>query len=256
MKAIVLAGERPGGNALAMATGVPAAVLARVAGRPSIVHVIETLRAARGIDGGVIAGPDPGVCRGSRALSAIFEIGDYSWVEPDRGPAESTLRALDAIDAYPVLVTTGDHALLAPATVERFLAAAVSSGAQAVVGLVSHERVMQRFPGTRRTRLRFSEGGYCGTNLFLLREPEARGAIRFWPRVQRDRKRPWRIAGQLGAGTLLRYLSGRLAMEDAFAVLSRVTGCAISWVEVDDELAAVDIDTVQDLALAEQVLGC
>ena len=255
MKAIVLAGERPGGNALAAATGVPAGVLAPVAGRPSIVRVIETLRAAHGIDCGVVAGPAPAVCRGSATLGAIFESGDFSWIEPDRGPAESTLRALDAIDEFPVLLTTGDHALLTAPTVERFLAAAPPD-TDALVGLVSRERVMRRFPGTRRTLLRFREGSYCSTNLFLLMSPEARGAIRFWPKVQRDRKRPWRIAGQLGAGTLLRYLGGRLAMDDAFAVLSRVMGCKVSWVEVDDELAAVDVDTVQDLALAEQVLGC
>ena len=255
MKAIVLAGERPGGNALAAATGVPAGVLAPVAGRPSIVRVIETLRAAHGMDGGVIAGPSPEVCRGSATLGAILEAGDFTWVEPDRGPAESALRALDAIDRFPVLLTTADHALLTVPTVERFLAAAPPD-ADALVGLVSRERVMRRFPGTRRTLLRFREGSYCSTNLFLLTSPKARGAIRFWAKVQRDRKRPWRIAGQLGARTLLRYLCGRLAMDDAFAVLSRVTGCKASWVEVDDELAAVDVDTVQDLALAEQVLGC
>lgn len=256
MKAIVLAGERPGGSALAVATGAPAAVLATVAGRPSIVRVIETLRAARGIDGGVIAGPEPEVCRGSTALDALFETGDYTWIEPDHGPAESALRALDAVDGYPVLLTTGDHALLAPATVERFVATAAACDAPAVVGLVPHRRVLRRFPGTRRTRLTFREGSWCGTNLFLLQSPEARGAIRFWATVQRDRKRPWRIAGQLGAGKLLRYLGGRLTMADAFAALSSAAGCAVSWVEVEDELAAVDVDTVQDLALAEKVLGC
>ena len=255
MKAIVLAGERPGGNALAGATGAAAGVLVPVAGRPGIVRVIDTLRAARGINGGVIVGPEREVCRGSRALNALFEAGDFSWIEPDRGPAESTLRALDAIGDYPVFVTTGDHALLAPATVERFLSAGAASNAQAVVGLVRHASVIQRFPDTRRTRLRFREGGYCSTNLFLLREPRARQAVRFWTEVQRDRKRPWRIAKRLGPVTLARYLCGRLAMADAFARLSRSVGCAVSWVEVSDERAAVDVDSVQDLALAERLLA-
>lgn len=254
MKAIVLAGERPGGNALAAAMGVPAGVLVPVAGRPSIVRVIETLRAARGMDGGVIAGPGAAVCGGSSDLGAILETGDFIWIEPDRGPAESASRALETIDEFPVLLTTGDHALLTPATVEGFVSAAASSSAHALVGLVSHERVMRRFPGTRRTRLRFREGSFCGANLFLLRSPEARAAVGLWSKVQPDRKRPWRIARQLGAGVLLRYLSGNLAMADAFAVLSRVTGCQVSWVELNDELAAVDIDTAEDLALAEQVL--
>ena len=254
MKAIVLAGERPGGNALAAATGVPAGVLAPVAGRPCIVRVIETLRTAQGVEGGVIVGPERKVCHASDTLRALFDREDFSWVEPEGAPAESTLRALDELDGFPVLVTTGDHALLSPPTVERFVRAASSADAGAVVGLVPSERVLGRFPDTRRTLLRFREGSYCGTNLFLLREPQARLAVLFWSQVQHHRKRPWRIARRLGAGNLLRYLCGRLSMQDAFATLSRVTGCPVSWVEVDDALAAVDVDTVADLALAERVL--
>ncbi len=256
MRAIVLAGERPEGSLLAREAGVPVSVLATVAGQPSIVRVIATLRAARGIESGVIAGPDASVRRRSRAFRAILEPGDYTWVEPAGGPAESALRALDELDRYPVLVTSGDHALLAPATVEQFVATANATDAHAVVGLVPYERVMQRLPDTRRTRLRFSEGGYCGTNLFLLRNRRARDAVLFWSSVQRDRKRPWRIAGRLGIGTLLRYAGGRLRIADAFATLSRAAGCCIGWVEVDDELAAVDVDTSADLALAERLLGC
>lgn len=256
MQAIVLAGERPGGSPLAVELGVPASVLALVAGRPSIMRVVETLRATRGIDGGVIAGPEAGVRKGSETFGAILQPGDYTWVEPADGPAESTLRALDELHHYPVLVTTGDHALLAPATVEGFVAAANATGADAVVGLVPHEHVMRRLPGTKRTRLKFRDGSYCGTNLFLLRGREARGAALFWSKVQQDRKRPWRIAKRLGVAALLRYVSGTLAIADAFAALSRATGCAISWVEVEDELAAVDVDTAADLAIAERILGC
>ncbi len=256
MKAIVLAGERPGGSPLASATDVPAAILASVAGRPSICRVIDTLRATDAIEGGLVVGPDAQVCRESAVLDNLFEQGDYRWLEPECGPAESTIRALDTLDNYPVLLTTGDHALLTPATVEQFLAAAVARDAGAVVGLAPHERVMLRFPGSRRTRLSFLEGNWCGTNLFLLRNREALGAIRFWSTVQRDRKRPWRIARRLGAGNLLRYLIGRLPMAAAFAALSRAAGCSVAWVEVEDAAAAVDIDSIEDLALAEKVLAC
>ena len=256
MQAIVLAGDRPGGSPFARELGVPASVLAMVAGRPSIARVIDTLRAADCIEGGVIAGPGPSVRNGSEAIGAILTRGDFSWVAPASGPAQSALRALDRIDAYPVLVTTGDHPLLTPGTVERFVAAAASCDVQAVVGLVPYERVVKRFPGTRRTRLRFREHSYCGTNLFLLRNPEARGAVLYWRGVQQHRKRPWRIARQVGTVTVLRYLSGTLPIGDAFAALSRAASCSVSWVEVGDELAAVDVDTASDLAIAEEVLGC
>lgn len=254
MKAVVLAGERPGGNAIARETGAPAAVLVSVAGKPSIGRVIDTLRRANGIDGGVIAGPDAGVAEASPAIGAILEAGDYHWVEPAAGPAESALQGIDHLDAFPMLLTTGDHALLAPATVERFVADANRKDADAVVGLAPYDAVLRRFPGTRRTRLRFRRGSYCGTNLFLLKTPAARAAVSFWREAQRHRKRPWRIASLLGVLTLARYVTGSLDLAGALAALSRAAGCRLSWVEVTDEQAAVDVDSSADLAIAEQLL--
>ncbi len=255
MKAIVLAGERLGGGKPVAAAGPAASVLVEVAAIPSIVRVIETLRGTPGIDGGIIAGPDASVCSGSETLGNLSAQGDYLWLQPGPGPAESIVRALDALDTHPILVTTGDHALLTPAIVAQFLGAAATANACAVAGLVPYERVARRFPGTRRTRLKFREGGFCGTNLFLLRNPDARGAVTFWARVQRDRKQPWKIARHLGLRTLTRYLLGRLAMDDAFATLSQLAECAVAWVEVDDERAAVDVDSLADLAIAEQILA-
>jgi len=202
-----------------------------------------------------MSGPNVAICRGSDTLRAICDAGDFAWMAPQEAPAESVLRATEEIGEFPVLATTGDHALLRPQTVDQFIADAGSSPADAQVGLVPYDRVLQRFPGAKRTRLRFRDGGFCGSNLFLFRNAKALGAVRFWSTVQRDRKRPWRIARRLGAGVMLRYLVGRLAIDSAFSVLSRVAGCHITWVEVEDERAAVDVDTVQDLALAERILG-
>ena len=252
VKAIVLAGERPGGNRLARELDLAASVLVEVAGRASIERVIATLRAAGDIEGGAMVGPSAAVCGDSPTLASLLQTGDYTWVEPAAGPAESVMRALDTLQSYPVLVTTGDHALLTPETVAQFVASADPS-ADAVVGLVSHARVLRRFPDTRRTRLNFREGGFCGTNLFLLRNRTARAAIRFWSCVQQDRKHPWRIAKKLGVRTLWRYLRRTLAIGEAFATLSRLAGCCIAWVELCDECAAIDVDSRADLELAERI---
>ncbi len=253
MKAIVLAGERTGGNALAAELGLPASVLVEVANRPSIERVIDTLRTTEGCEGGVIVGPSASVCRESKTLKALLAVGDYAWLEPAAGPSESVLRAFDSLASLPVLITTGDHALLRPETVAHFITAAKAAGADAVVGLVSHARVMRRFPDTRRTRLAFREGGFCGTNLFLLRNRAARQAILFWSQVQRDRKQPWRIARRLGMATWWRYLRHSLAIKEAFATLSRLAGCSVGWVELRDEYTAIDVDSAADLALAERI---
>jgi hypothetical protein len=111
------------------------------------------------------------------------------------------------------------------------------------------------FPGSRRTRLRFSDGDYCGSNLFaVLTEPGVR-ALRFWSEVEAHRKSPWKIARRLGFLTLLRYLTGTLSVDAAFATMSRRAGCTLGWVTVREPRAAVDIDSVADWELARELLA-
>ena len=61
LPAIVLAGERPGGNPLAKAFGQPAGVLVEVAGKPCITRVIESLMTSEHVDGGIICGPEAAI---------------------------------------------------------------------------------------------------------------------------------------------------------------------------------------------------
>jgi hypothetical protein len=258
--AVVLAGERPGGGALARQLGIAAGVLADVAGQPCIVRVLGALRASGCIDGGVICGPDGDVIESAPAFQGLLAPGDFRWLAPQRGPAASAQAAASAAGGYPVLLTGGDHALLEPAMVSGFCHAALARShapdpLDLVVGLVPHALVTKAFPESRRTVLRFADGAYCGSNLFaLLGEPSA-GALSFWSGVEADRKRPWRIARRLGLGTLLRYLRGRLAIDEAFATLSSLSGCRVGWVEVPFARAAVDVDSHADWQLANRLLA-
>lgn len=252
--AIVLAGERPGGNALARALQLPASVLAPIAGKACLARVITTLRVCQSIDGGLLVGPAADIVKDNDIVRELLAIGDFRWLEPMSGPSASALRAAGALRHYPVLLTTGDHALLEAGVVDRFCAAAAASGADFVVGLVPHALVRGRFPYSRRTVLRFRNGAWCGANLFALRTHAGRHALELWQALEVDRKRPWRMASRLGFGFLLRYLGGSLSLSDALATLSARAGCRIAHVVVESARAAVDVDSSADLALAEEVL--
>lgn len=253
--AIVLAGERAGGSALARAEGVAAGVLTDVAGSTCIERVVAALRASRSVGGGLLVGPAAPLPDEDARLHALLETGDYDWLAPAAGPSASAAAALDRLDRFPLLLTAGDHALLTPETIDAFCAAALDRAADVVVGLVPHARVHGAFPQSRRTVLAFSDGHWCGANLFLLARSRARLALEFWRRLERDRKRPWKLAAHLGATTLARYLAGRLARDEAFRIVSARCGAEIDCVPIDDPRAAVDVDSEADLALARQVLS-
>lgn len=254
LSAIVLAGERPGGNALARAHGVPAGVLVEVAGQSCIARVLQALRASDSVAGGLLVGPRPEVLAARPDLARLLAAGDFTWVAPADGPSRSAHDAARALARFPLLLTAGDHALLTPALIDDFCARARAVDADLVIGLVAHARVVAAWPDSRRTVLRFRDGPCCGANLYLLRTARALGALRFWQAVEGDRKRPWRVARRLGWLALVRYLAGRLTRAQACALLSSRAQATVATILLDDPRAAVDVDSCADLALAERIL--
>ena len=203
----------------------------------------------------MIVGPAAAVVETDAVMQSLIGTGDFHWIEPARGPSASALSAVDHLGRYPALITVGDHALLEPQVVDEFCATAMQSHADFVAGLVPFETVKIAFPESRRTILRFSDTAFCSSNLFLIKNPQGRAALRLWTRLEDDRKRPWRIAGQLGWLTLARYLTRTLATRDTFNILSKRSGCEVVHCTVDNARAAVDIDSNDDLRLAERVLA-
>lgn len=242
--ALILAGSRGTADPVALTEGVPHKALAVAGGAPLLARVIAALREA-GIDRIAVSADDPQVTALARTLGA--EV-----LPPQAGPSASVGKAFEALGA-PLLVTTADHALLRPEWVRQFLADTPARSDVAVL-LARRDAVERAMPQSRRTWLRFADGEWSGCNLFLLATPRASAAIDTWRTVEANRKRPWRIAAQLGLGTLLNYVTGRLTLTDAVARLGRRVGIAASAVAAHDGLAAVDVDKVEDLADVRRIL--
>ena len=244
--ALVLAGSRPGAvDPVAAAEGVSHKALVDVAGMPMLARVLHALRAA-GIEHIAVSADAPEVLSLAYALSAIP-------VPPGAGPSASVGTGF-ATMGTPLLVTTADHALLRPEWITDFVSDTPPEADVAVL-LARRALVEAALPGTKRTWLRFADGGWSGCNLFLLNTAKADAAIETWKAVEAERKRPWKIAARLGAGTLASYLTGRLTIEEAIVRLGRKVGLDAAVVAARDGLAAVDVDKPGDLVQVRQILA-
>lgn len=241
---LILAGERPGGDPLAIHAGVPAKALIEIGGAPMLARVVSAVKAA---------GPFPiTVCASAPEVMALARSLGCAVLPALNGPSESAAAAFRQFGA-PMLLTTADHALLEPAWVQHLIAAH-APGADLSVLLARRETIEQAAPGTRRTYLRFADGQWSGCNLFYFATPAAVGALDLWRQVEADRKRPWRIAARLGPGVLIRYLLGRLSANDAIARIGMRAGIKAGVVESPFGLAAVDVDKPEDLVLVRSLL--
>jgi GTP:adenosylcobinamide-phosphate guanylyltransferase len=158
----------------------------------------------------------------------------------------------DPATRFPLLVTTADHALLDPDMIADFCAKA--DGADLAIGLVERRKLLSRLPQTARTWLRFRGGAYSGANLFAFGSAKAAKAVALWRAVEQDRKKGWRMIAALGpvalAGAVLRLRT----LDETLAAIGRKLGLDIRKIELENPLAAVDVDKPADHELVTAIL--
>ncbi len=252
--ALVLAGERPGGSKFGRELGLAASVLVDVAGKSALQRVVEALEGAKMVSGGILCGPSPEIFRDAPEFNRILQGTSFHWLAPADGPSASAIKAVEAAGTFPLLLTAGDHALLTPSLIDCFCHEAQSADADIVVGLTPYAIVHAAYPHSKRTVQKYRDGFFCGTNLFAVLNPAGKAALAFWQAVEAQRKRPWKIARKFGLWFLLRYLLRWVTLREALQKLSDVSGCRVSYVPVNTPRAAVDVDSVADRDLAEEIL--
>lgn len=246
--ALVLAGERPGGDPLARAMGVEAKALIKVGGRTMLERVVEALLEVPSIARVVVLAQKP-----ERLSAALPASGRVHFALSGDGIAASIARVAGSQEApWPVLVTTADNALLTPARVEAFLDGA--AGADLAVGLGERRIVEARFPGTRRTWLRFADGHFSGANLFALGSARCLPALTHWQGIEQDRKKGLKLVASFGPVLLLRVLTRTIGLGDGLARVGRRMGFTARPVILDAE-APIDVDRQEDLALVESIIA-
>jgi CTP:molybdopterin cytidylyltransferase MocA len=252
--ALLLAGSRGPADPVAAAAGLPHKALVPVAGRPMLLRVVDTLHRCPEIDRIVLCVQEAGLVNRLPELAAAVAAGEIATMEAAASPARSVLAALERLPgALPLLVVTADHPLLTPEMVRHFLGAL--EGADAAAAVASEAVIASAYPDTRRTYIRLKGGAYSGCNLFAFSAADASAAARFWTKVERYRKQPWRLFAAAGPRALLSFLFGRIDLEGAADRLSRLLGLRLRVVALPFAEAAMDVDKPSDLALAEKILA-
>ena len=254
--AVVLAADRGPDDPVAKAAGVRCKSLTPVGGKPMVVRVLDALTASQAVNAYILCGPPKSVVDQEADLETLIASGRVKWFENQATPSSSAFHVLQTLpDETPVLLTTADHVLLSARIVDYFCSEALATGCDVVAGIARHEAVTAAYPRTRRTATRLEDGAYCGCNLFAFLTPRARLAADFWRRVEDQRKNPLRLIRVLGWGAVLRYLMGRLSLNEALKRMSHRLGFKAGAVVLPFPEAAVDVDSVNDLKLAENIVS-
>jgi CTP:molybdopterin cytidylyltransferase MocA len=256
MTAIVLAGDRTKADSLINHSKVGSKAMIDLDGIPMVRRVLNSLRESRVVRKIVMSGPEASEVAKDAPLAEWVENGEVIWAEPGISPSTSAFQAMQLLDSQEaVLLTTADHPLLTAEIVDAFGRQSLADDVDVIVGLAPHALVLEAYPGIRKTVLHFSDGDFCGCNLFAFITPEGRRAARFWRRIEQQRKKPLVVIGLLGWWAVIRYRLGLLSLEEALAKLSKRLGLRMRAVILPYANAAIDVDSVADLVLVKGSLA-
>lgn len=254
INALVLAGSRGGSDAIASLTGVSHKAMAPINGIPMLLRLWRCLSACPQVDRIYVCIDGADQFENVDELMQARETGRLSLIAPASSPAASVAVALGKIGLdQPLLITTADHPLLTPEMVSYFLGHAPQE-ADFAVAVAEVAMISAAYPESIRTGYRLADKTFSGCNLFLARRPQAARIATFWQRMERFRKKPWRLVLEVGPVALLRFVCGWLDLSAAAAHLSRRTGAEIRVVNMPFAEAAIDVDKAADYALVTDIL--
>ena len=253
--ALVLAGDRGSEDPVSGAVGVAHKCLANVGGKPMLQRVVDALTASPWVARIAVVLKDPQVIAELEGLAPLIAEGRLLTLQAAGSPSRSVLQALQELERpFPLLVTTADHALLTGEMVDHFCSESAASGADLTVGVTASRVLLERYPQSRRTYLKFREERYSGSNLFAFLTPAGQKGAEVWRNAEKQRKKPWRIAAIFGPVLLISYAVRRFSLDEALEKISQRLGITAVAVKMPFAEAAIDVDKPEDLELVEEVL--
>ena len=240
---IILAGQRKGViDSLCLNADVSHKALVPINGIPMIDFVIQTLLKSNlnkpfGISG--------------------FYADHHKCLEQlpnETGPAGSALIALTKRNKFPSLLTTCDHPLLSTEMLKIFIEKSQQNGADFSMAFAEKSVIQNSYPGVKRTYWNFLDISVSGCNLFYIANPRGLAIFQYWKKVQHLRKNPIKLAKNISWFLLVKYLLGRLKLNEAFNHVSLKLNLSAKAVIIPIAEAAIDVDKPSDRDLVEKIL--
>ena len=123
------------------------------------------------------------------------------------------------------------------------------------VGTVNRDSAATEDLDCGRTWMRFKDAQVTGANLFALRSDRVLPGLGFWQKIESHRKKPWRMAWEIGPGLLLRLLLKQIPFENAISEIGHRLGLEARALQIPYARAGVDVDKPSDHALVESLLA-
>ncbi len=250
---IVLAGGVPQEEDLLYeyTQGQPKALL-DVAGKPMVQWVLDALDAAPSVRSIIFVGltDECGV--------ASSKITRYV---PDQGSMlKNILAGVEQIlegdpAAQQILISSSDIPLLTAEMVEAFLQQCADPRVDIYHSVVPREKMEQRFPGSRRSYVRFSEGEFAAGDIHVIAPRVAHAHQDLWDDLLNSRKNALKQAARLGPVFFAKLVAHRLSLAELERLALEKFGLNVRAMIVEYAEMGMDADKPFQLEICRRELA-
>lgn len=223
-----------------------------IAGRPMLAYVVEALAGSRYVCSVIVVGLPPDARPAlSVPVTYLPPHGDLI-----RNAEAGVCYALQTIpDLTGVVVSSADIPLLTSQIVDRFVEECLRTDHEIYYSIVERSVMEGRFPGSRRSYVRLSDGEFAGGDLFLVRAGARMADPELWRRVTNARKsalnQAWLIGGPWA---VLKLLLGRMSLAEAERRASRALEIRGRAVICPYPEVGMDVDKPFQLEIVRSIL--
>ncbi|HUD30311.1 MAG TPA: nucleotidyltransferase family protein [Novosphingobium sp.] len=255
LRVIVLAGrDAREADPLARAFGMSHRCLVPVAGRPLVAHVLQIAALHPAVESLAVSVEREAFDGLFDVLSQLPGRGIVKLVEARANIVDSVMAAAEGWEG-PLLVTTADHALLTPASIDAMIAALASGGTEIAVAMAPRDAALGVNPDRALRFHEFADDAYASCNLYALAGPEALRAAEVFRGGGRFAGNAWRVLRAFGLVSLVLLRLRAVSLAEAMTRVSQRLALRIVPVVLADGSQAIDVDDERSHAVVEGILA-
>ena len=195
--------------------------LLEIAQKPMVQWVLDAICGSEKINRIVMVGlePDSGLAC-SKSITYI----------PNQGAMLDNVRtSIDKVvelnpEAKLILLVSSDIPALTTEMVDWAIETAEETEDDMYYNIITREVMESRYPGSKRSFIKFKDAEICGGDMNIVRASAASGNDELWTRLIAARKNIFKQAALFGFSTLVLMLTRRLSIHDAAPRISKQIG--------------------------------
>lgn len=252
LHALILAGDDPAHPShLVLSERVAQKALIEVGSKPMLDWAVDAARNCPRVQGIHVVGIEtPGV----RLDDDIVVLPGTASLADNLLAGLAYIQEQDDTDD-PVLVMGCDAPLVTAEALTWFVDACTDRSLDLYMAIVRRQTLESIFPRNRRRFLRVREGQFCSSDLVLVRPAALLRNVDTLRRIVAERKDGFSLVQMLGAGWATRALLGMLHLRDVRDAVQEATDTRIKVIELPFASLAMDVDTVEDLAMVRNEMA-